>query len=31
MEATVVKDGFDPAAAICAIAGATLCTKDKIA
>ena len=31
MEAPVVKDGFDPAAAICAIAGATHCTKDKIA
>jgi D-xylose transport system substrate-binding protein len=30
MEATVVKDGFDPAAAICAIAGATLCTKNAI-
>ncbi len=26
MESTVVKDGFDPASAICAIAGATLCT-----
>jgi D-xylose transport system substrate-binding protein len=26
MEATVVKDGFDPAAAICAIAGAAACT-----
>jgi D-xylose transport system substrate-binding protein len=26
MEATVVKDGFDPATAICAIAGAALCT-----
>jgi len=26
MEATVVKDGFDPASAICAIAGASLCT-----
>jgi D-xylose transport system substrate-binding protein len=30
MEATVVKDGFDPAAAICAIAGAALCTADGI-
>jgi D-xylose transport system substrate-binding protein len=30
MESTVVKDGFDPATAICAIAGATLCTKDGI-
>jgi D-xylose transport system substrate-binding protein len=30
MEATVVKDGFDPAAAICTIAGASLCTKDGI-
>lgn len=30
METTVVKDGFDPASAICAIAGATLCTKDGI-
>ena len=30
MESTVVKDGFDPASAICAIAGATLCTKDGI-
>jgi D-xylose transport system substrate-binding protein len=30
MEATVVKDGFDPASAICAIAGAALCTKDGI-
>jgi len=30
MEATVVKDGFDPAATICAIAGAALCTKDGI-
>jgi D-xylose transport system substrate-binding protein len=26
MESTVVKDGFDPASAICAIAGASLCT-----
>jgi D-xylose transport system substrate-binding protein len=26
MEATVVKDGFDPASAICAIAGAAVCT-----
>jgi D-xylose transport system substrate-binding protein len=30
METTVVKDGFDPAAAICAIAGASLCTKNGI-
>jgi D-xylose transport system substrate-binding protein len=30
MEATVVKDGFDPASAICAIAGASLCTADGI-
>ncbi len=30
METTVVKDGFDPASAICAIAGASLCTKDGI-
>ena len=30
METTVVKDGFDTASAICAIAGATLCTKDGI-
>jgi D-xylose transport system substrate-binding protein len=30
MEATVVKDGFDPASAICAIAGAALCTQDGI-
>jgi D-xylose transport system substrate-binding protein len=30
MEATVVKDGFDPAAAICLIAGASLCAKDGI-
>jgi D-xylose transport system substrate-binding protein len=30
MESTVVKDGFDTASAICAIAGATLCTKDGI-
>src|SRR5215475_9301851 len=30
MEATVVKDGFDPASAICAIAGASLCTKKGI-
>jgi D-xylose transport system substrate-binding protein len=30
MEATVVKDGFDPASAICAIAGAALCTADGI-
>ncbi len=27
MEATVVKEGFDPASAICTIAGATLCAK----
>jgi len=26
MESTVVKDGFDPASAICAIAGASLCS-----
>jgi hypothetical protein len=26
MESTVVKDGFDPASAICAIAGASVCT-----
>ena len=26
METTVVKDGFDPASAICAIAGASICT-----
>ncbi|HSR86897.1 MAG TPA: substrate-binding domain-containing protein [Streptosporangiaceae bacterium] len=26
MESTVVKDGFDPASAICAIAGAAVCT-----
>jgi hypothetical protein len=26
MEATVVKDGFDPASAICAIAGQAVCT-----
>jgi D-xylose transport system substrate-binding protein len=30
MESTVVKDGFDPASAICAIAGAALCTADGI-
>jgi D-xylose transport system substrate-binding protein len=30
MEATVVKDGFDPAATICTIAGASLCAKDGI-
>jgi D-xylose transport system substrate-binding protein len=30
MESTVVKDGFDPASAICAIAGTALCTADKI-
>ena len=30
MESTVVKDGFDTASAICALAGATLCTKDSI-
>jgi len=30
MESTVVKDGFDPASAICAIAGASLCTKNGI-
>jgi len=30
MEATVVKDGFDPASAICAIAGAALCTAASI-
>ena len=30
MENTVVKDGFDPASAICAIAGASLCTANKI-
>jgi D-xylose transport system substrate-binding protein len=30
MESTVVKDGFDPASAICAIAGTTLCAKDGI-
>jgi D-xylose transport system substrate-binding protein len=30
MEATVVKDGFDPASAICAIAGAALCAADGI-
>ncbi|HET9897173.1 MAG TPA: substrate-binding domain-containing protein [Streptosporangiaceae bacterium] len=30
MESTVVKDGFDPASAICAIAGASLCGKDGI-
>jgi D-xylose transport system substrate-binding protein len=30
MEATVVKDGFDTASAICALAGADLCTKDNI-
>jgi len=30
METTVVKDGFDPASAICAIAGAAICAKDGI-
>jgi D-xylose transport system substrate-binding protein len=30
MESTVVKDGFDPASAICAIAGAALCTANNI-
>jgi len=30
MESTVVKDGFDTASAICAIAGAALCTTDGI-
>ena len=30
MEATVVKDGFDTASAICTIAGASLCTADGI-
>jgi D-xylose transport system substrate-binding protein len=30
MESTVVKDGFDTASAICAIAGAALCTQDGI-
>jgi len=30
METTVVKDGFDTATAICAIAGASLCTADGI-
>ena len=30
MEQTVVKDGFDPASAICAIAGASLCTSAAI-
>ncbi len=30
MEATVVKDAFDTASAICAIAGATLCSQDGI-
>jgi D-xylose transport system substrate-binding protein len=30
METTVVKDGFDPAADICLIAGAALCAKDGI-
>jgi D-xylose transport system substrate-binding protein len=30
METTVVADGFDTASAICAIAGATLCTADGI-
>ncbi len=30
MESTVVKDGFDQASAICAIAGATLCTANNI-
>jgi len=30
MESTVVKDGFDTASAICALAGASLCTADGI-
>src|SRR5262249_28248013 len=30
METTVVKDGFDTAATICAITGASLCTKNGI-
>lgn len=30
MESTVVKDGFDPASAICAIAGQSLCSKNGI-
>jgi D-xylose transport system substrate-binding protein len=30
MESTVVKDGFDPASAICAIAGASLCSANGI-
>jgi D-xylose transport system substrate-binding protein len=30
MESTVVRDGFDPAASICLIAGAALCAKDGI-
>jgi D-xylose transport system substrate-binding protein len=30
MEATVVKDGFDPASAICLIAGASVCSADGI-
>ncbi len=30
MESTVVKDGFDPASAICTIAGAALCTANNI-
>ena len=30
METTVVKDGFDTASAICALAGAALCTTDSI-
>jgi len=30
MESTVVKDGFDPASSICAIAGASLCAKNGI-
>jgi len=30
MEQTVVKDGFDPASAICTIAGAALCTANNI-
>jgi D-xylose transport system substrate-binding protein len=30
MESTVVKDGFDPAASICIIAGAALCAKNGI-
>jgi D-xylose transport system substrate-binding protein len=30
MESTVVQDGFDPASAICGIAGADLCTQNNI-